>query len=106
MSGSRSFRPDSPGPSANLARISSDPFSPAAAELAFPSSCLPAPSCFSSIAPGPHDPRSLAEEWNSALGDAWLESTDREMASWDDRQVKRAVSRTPDMKIIKGKWVL
>ena len=102
---SRSFRPDSPGPSANLARMPDDPFSPAAAELAFPSGCLPAPSCFSSIAPGPRDPRHISEAWNSELGNAWRESTDREMASWDTRQVKRTVSRTPDMPIIKGKWV-
>ena len=27
------------------------------------------------------------------------------MASWDTCQVKRAVSRTPDMKVVKGKWV-
>ena len=101
--GSRSYRPHDPA--ANLARVPDNPFSPAAADLAFPTGCLPAPACFSSIAPGPRDPRRIAEAWDSPLGDAWRESTDREMASWDDRNVKRTVTRTPAMKVIKGKWV-
>jgi hypothetical protein len=82
-----------------------DPFSPAAASLAFPDDCLPAPSCLSSSAPGPRDPRRIQEAWNGPLGTAWRASTDSEMASWAARGVKRVVSRSPDMQIVKGKWV-
>ena len=51
------------------------------------------------------EPRSLFEAINSSESSEWKLAMERELKAFDKHQVFELVKRTPDMNVIKSKWV-